>query len=121
MHQNYNQDQERLANIVADVTKTGVSVGAQIAMMPRHKPVKVEIRTAADDVVDTRQGLKQGKSVEEIAKSIQQSSVAQGIVKAGNDLGQYVQLIAQKAEMDNSIERMPSSALQQSKTRKKTL
>ncbi len=120
MHQNYNQDQERLANIVADVTKTGVSVGAQIAMMPRHKPVKVEIRTAADDVLDVRQGLKQGKSAEEIAKSIQQSSVAQGIVKAGNDLGQYAQLIAQKAEMENASERMPSS-LQQKRTRQKTL
>ena len=61
MHQNYDRDQERIANMVADAAKTGVTIGAQIAMMPRTKPVKVEIRTAADDVEDTRQGLKKRK------------------------------------------------------------
>ena len=123
MHQNYDRDQERIANMVADAAKTGVAIGAQIAMMPRTKPVKVEIRTAADDVEDTRQGLKKGKSIQEISQSIRESSVAQGIAQAGNDVGQYVQHIVQSAEMENATERMPSSALEQqrSKTRKKTL
>ena len=123
MHQNYDRDRERIANMVADAAKTGVTIGAQIAMMPRTKPVKVEIRTAADDVEDTRQGLKKGKSIQEISQSIRQSSVAQGIAQAGNDVGQYVQHIVQSAEMENATERMPSSALeqQQKRTRKKTL
>ncbi len=67
MSGNYDRDQERIANMVADAAKTGVTISAQIAMMHRTKPVKVEIRSAADDVEDTRQGLKKGKSIQEIS------------------------------------------------------
>ena len=114
-------DQERVANIIGNVVQSGVTIGAQLAMIPRNKPVKVEISTAAHDVQTARQELKKGKSLKDISQAILQSSVAKGIAKAGGDVGQYIKLVVQRAEIKNATERMPSTARQQTRTRKKTL
>ena len=118
---NQEQEQEKLANTVADVIKTGVTVGAQLAAIPRSKPVKIKINTAKNDVDNVRQMLKRGESKTEIAKIVSQSDTAKRISKNGGDIEQYTGLILQKAELDNAVEKMPSQAQNQVKTRKKTL
>lgn len=118
---NYDHDQERLGNIAADFIKISVTVGTQIAAMRREKEVKVNIRTAKEDVNDVRQGLKEGKSAEEIAKAVSQSDVAKRIAKNGGNVEQYTGIIMQKAEMDNDVERMPTQSQNKAKTRRKTL
>ena len=121
MSGNYDADQERIASMVGNIVQSSVTIGAQIATRPKTKSVEVEIQTTAHDIQTARQGLKKGKSIKEISQRILKGNVAQRIAKAGGDVGQYIKLVVQRAEIKNATERMPSTARQQTKTRKKTL
>lgn len=119
---NYEQDFERLQNVVGDVIKTGVTVGAQSLLLNRGiEPVKISIRAAKQDLEQVRQGLKEGDSVEKITKKVKESDVAKRIAKNGGNVDQYAGLILQKAELENAAEKMPSVAHKQVKTKLKGL
>lgn len=120
MSGSYEHDQERLVNATGQAISTAVSVGAQL-WMSRHKPIKVEVRTAAQDAQAVSQAVKQGVSKEEISKMLQQGEVYQRVAKAGGDAEKYERLIMQRAAIDHAVELMPSKALTQAKTPKKTL
>jgi hypothetical protein len=120
MSTNYEHDQERLLNTAAQAVQTAASVGLQM-IMNRPKSVKVEIRTAAEDVQDARKAIQQGIPKAEIAKTIQQGEVYQRVAKAGGDPNKYEQLILRRAELDHALELMPPQSLSQAKTPKKTL
>ena len=120
MNQQYEHDQERLINATGQAISTAVSVGAQL-WMGRHKPIKVEVRTAAQDAQDIGKAMQHGASKQEMSQTIRQGEVYQRVAKSGGDAAKYERLIMQRAEIDHAVALMPSKALTQAKTPKKTL
>lgn len=121
MNQQYEHDQERLINATGQAISTAISVGAQL-WMGRQKPIKVEVRTAAEDAQDIRTAMQRGASKQELSQTIRQGEVYQRVAKAGGDANKYERLIMQRAEIDHAVALMPSKAPAQIKTpKKKTL
>jgi len=120
MSGNYEQDQERLLNVAAQAVSTAVLVGSQL-LMNQRQPLKVQVRTAAQDAQDVCKAMQQGTSTLEMSKSIRQGEVYQRVAKAGGDAQKYERLIMQRAEIDHAVELMPSKSQAQVKTPKKTL
>lgn len=120
MYKNYEHDQERLASAATHALQTAASIGAQL-WMARSKPVKVEIKTAAQDAQDAHKALQQGTPKQEISKNIHQGEVYQRVKKAGGDAQKYERLIMQRAEINHAVELMPSQSPSQVRTPKKTL
>jgi hypothetical protein len=120
MHESYERDQERLINTAAQTVQTAVTVGAQLWMM-RQKPIKVEMKTASDDLREIRQGISQGKSSEEIKISVQNGDTYRRIARSGYDADKYTQLMMRQAEIQIAVEMNPSLSLQEQKTPRKTL
>ena len=119
-HKSYEHDQERIVNMAAQAVQTTASIGAQM-WINRPRPIKVEVKTAAQDVQTIRDGMQQGKSSEEMISSISQGEVAQRVANAGGDPQQYAQLMMQKADIEEAKEKMPTQELTQRKTHKKKL
>lgn len=120
MSGSYEHDQERMVNATSQAVSTAVSVGAQL-WMSRQKPVKVEIRTAAQDVQDTHTAMQHGTSKQEMSQAIRQGDAYQRVAKAGGDADKYERLIMQRAAIDHAVELMPTQAQTLKKTPKKTL
>jgi len=117
---NYEHDQERLLNTAAQAVQTAVSVGTQLWMNRSH-PVKVEIKTAAQDVQSAHKAIQQGTPKQEIINSILQGEVSQRVALAGGDPNKYAQLMLHRAEINHAVEIMPAQAPSQAKTPKKSL
>lgn len=109
MSGNLEHDQERLVNATGQAISNAVSVGAQL-WMSRHKPIKVEVRTAAQDAQAVSQAIKQGISKQEISQTLRQGEVYQRVSKAGGDAEKYERLIMQRAEINHAVELMPTQA-----------
>lgn len=120
MSGNYEHDQERIINTAAHTLQTAASVATQLWTM-RSKPLKVEIRTAAQDAQDAHKAIEQGVPKQEILKSIRTGDTHQRIAKAGGDTHKYEQLIMRRAEIDHAVKMMPSPSLAPAKTPKKKL
>lgn len=120
MSGSYEHDQERLVNAASQAVSTAVSVGAQL-WMSRHKPLKVKIRTAAQDVQDTHAAMQQGTSKQEMSQAIRQGEVYQRVAKAGGDADKYERLMMQRAAIEHAVELMPAQAQTLKKTPRKTL
>lgn len=120
MSTNYEHDQERLLSTVTNAAQSAISVGVH-HLMSRPKQLKVDVRTAAQDVQDTHKAIQQGIPKEEISKSIQQGGVYERVAKAGGDAQKYERLIMQRAEINHAVEMMPTKSLSQAKTPKKKL
>jgi hypothetical protein len=120
MYKNYEHEQERLTSAAGQAAQTAVSVGAQL-WMTRQRSLKVEIRTATQDVQDACKAIQQGTPKQKILESIRQGGVYQRIAKAGGDPQKYERLIVQRAEIDHAMEMMPTQAPAQVKTPKKKL
>ena len=117
---NYEHDQERLLSASANATQATVATAAQL-WMARSKPLKVEVKTAAQDAQDASQLVGQGMSQSSIIQSIRQGESYQRIAKAGGDCQKYERLMLRKAEIDYATKIMPSQALAPTKTVKKEL
>ena len=120
MSGNYEHDQERLINSAASTLQTSPVVGTQL-WMTRSKPLKVELKTASQDVRDARKAIDQGTPKQKVIESIRQGEVYRRIAKAGGNTKMYEQLIVQRAEIDRAVEIAPTQAVTPVKNRKKTL
>lgn len=120
MSGSYEHDQERIVNSAANALQTAASVATQL-WMTRGQPLKVEVRTAAQDAQAAHKAIEQGTPKEEIIKSIRTSDVYKRIASSGGDPQKYEQLIMQRAEIDHAVKMMPSPAPSLSKTQTKKL
>lgn len=120
MSGNYEHDRERIVNTTAQTLQTAVTVASQL-WMAREKPVKVQIKTAAQDAQAAHKAIEQGTPKEEILKSIRTGDVYKRIASSGGDPQKYERLIMQRAEIDHAVKMMPSPAPSLSKTQKKKL
>lgn len=120
MSGNYEQDQDRLLSSTAHTLGSAISLGTQL-WMARHKPVKIQVKTAEEDVQNVRQGINLGKSAQDLFQSVQKSEIFQRVARSGGDANKYAHLIMRRAEIDHAVEMMPSQSLSQERTPKKTL
>jgi len=121
MSGNYEHEQAQLLNAAAQAVQTAVAVGVQLSSGSKP-PLKVQIRTAEQDVQDARKAIQQGTPKEIILKSIHEGEAARRVADRGGDSHKYEQLILQRAEIEHALEMMPSSqAPSQAKTPKKSL
>lgn len=117
---NYEHDQERLLSTASHTVSAAVSAGAQL-WASRHKTLKVQIRTAAQDVQDAQKAIQQGTPKQEILKSILQGEVSKRVADTGGDNQKYAGLIFQKAETNQAVGMMPTQTPAHAKTPKKAL
>jgi hypothetical protein len=120
MSANYEHDQDRLANAAAHVTQTAIAAGVQL-WMARQKPLKVQVKTATQDVQEARKRIDQGTSKQEVLESILKGEVRERVTKAGGDPEKYAQIILQRAEIERAVETMPKKAPAPTKAPKKVL
>ena len=120
IYMNYEHDQERLLSTASHAISSAVSTGAQL-WANRQKTVKVEIKTAAQDVQAAQNAIQQGTPKQEILNSLRQGEVYQRVAKAGGDPHKYEQLVLQRAEIEHAVKMMPAQSPAHLKTTKKTL
>jgi len=89
--------------------------------MARHKPVKVQVKTASSDVQNVRQGINLGKSAQELLQSVQKSEIYQRIARSGGNAEKYARLIMRRAEIDHAVGMMPTQSLSQQRMPRRTL
>ena len=95
------QDQEKILNASDQVAQNTLSTVANLSSL-RKTPTKVEIKTSKDAVKGTQELLKKGANLENIKSYLVNSSIANRVVIAGEDLGKYVDLIIKKARINNN-------------------
>ncbi|WP_036489116.1 hypothetical protein [Myxosarcina sp. GI1] len=114
------QDQEKILNATAQVLNNSLSGGLYLASLKKSK-VKIEVKTAKDDLSNARSALNRGVNLEAVKQEIFKSPVAKRIERIGGDVSSYVASIAKKAQIDNKMEKRATETVELQKTRKKTL
>ncbi|ACB54362.1 hypothetical protein cce_5016 [Crocosphaera subtropica ATCC 51142] len=102
MSHNYEQDQEKLTSAVGQGIQTAVSTGVTW-WLSRVKPIKIEIKSASDDLQQVNQGIKEGQSKDEILKSIEKSETAKRVKNSGGDPSKYSNYVFKKAEIKEAV------------------
>jgi len=120
MSANYEHDQDRLVNAAAHVTQTAIAAGVQL-WMARQKPLKLQIKTAAQDVQEACKRIDQGTPKQEVLQSLLKGEVRERVTKAGGDPDKYAQIILQRAEIEQAVEATPKKAPAPTKTPRKVL
>lgn len=96
------QDQEKLLNASAQTAQNILSTAVNLSSLHKTK-TKVQIQTAKNDIEDTQKLLNNGTKLENIKNSLANSSIGKGIIKAGGNLENYVNLIVKKAKINNAL------------------
>lgn len=109
-------DQEKLMNATAQVFNNSLSAGLSLASLYKPK-VKIEVKTAQNDLHSTRQALKAGWKLERIKETLFHSPVAERIKAKGNDVSNYINSIVRKAKIDNEMEKNPEQSLDRQQDR----
>ena len=114
---NQEQDQEKLMQAASQVLNNSLSGVTHLASIGGRKTkTTIEVKSAKDDLYNTRLSLREGVDVERINKTLFNSPVAQEIEQMGGDSSKYVNSIVRKAKIDNKIETQQNK----SKTQKRT-
>lgn len=120
----FEQDNQVLLNKVEDVVVKAVSVSSTVAetMLSNIKPkVKVEIKSAKDDVKQVQKDMRNGLPKSEIINKIKQSSVAQRLEATGRNVDKYANLIFKKGRINEAVAKHPAAGKTQERTQEKTL
>ncbi len=120
----FEQDNQVILNKVEDVVVKAVSVTSTVAetVLSNVKPkVKVEIKSAKDDVKQVQKDMRNGLPKSEIINKIKQSPVAQRLEATGRNVDKYANLIFKKGRINEAVAKHPTTGKTQERTQEKTL
>ena len=100
---NQEQEQEKLLNAAGQVVNNAATGVMHLTSLIKPK-TKIEVKSAKDDLHNTRLDLKNGVNVQKITQTLQKSLVAEEIKKMGGNVSRYSQAILRKAKIENKVE-----------------
>ena len=102
------QDQEKLLN--AGVQAFHNTLNGALNLASLHKPKTIiEVKTAKDDLHNTKMSLKEGMNISQIKENLKNSPVAKQISQTGGEISRYVNSIVRKANMENELAAHPNA------------
>ena len=118
---NQEQDQEKLMQAASQVFSNSLNGVASLASIGQKPKTIIEVKSAKDDLHNTRLSLREGVSIDQISQTLFNSPVAQEIKRIGKDSSEYVNSIVRKAKIQNKLETRSNREQTRQRTRNRQL